>query len=108
MCIRDRCYNSVGTVSLADADGSGVNVFDGVALNAAGTGQGVSILRRGHMYGADLASLAYRALVYVSNTAGGLDTAAGTTSLIVGRVVPLSDSDKTKVLFVTVDPPITA
>lgn len=40
-----------------------------------------------------LAGLAYGALVYASNTAGRLADAAGTVSVVVGRVVPFWSAD---------------
>ena len=91
--------NSSGKAGVADANGSGTDTFRGIALRTVGAGQGVSVLKRGHIYGYTLSG-AYDSLVYVSNTAGSLADAAGSTSLIVGRVVPLSDGSLTKVLYV--------
>lgn len=91
---------SAGKVNLADADGSGTTYFRGIALNGAGAGQAVSVLLRGAVYGFTLSGANYDAKLYVSNTAGALADAAGSTSLVVGRVMPLADKDLTKVLFV--------
>lgn len=91
---------SAGTYGLADANASGKEQVRGIFLQAGGAGQGVSLLTRGHVGGFDLSGLAYDALVYLSNTAGALADAAGTMTVPVGRVVPMSDADKTKVLFV--------
>ena len=91
---------SAGKVDNADANGSGTDTFRGIALSTVGAGQPVSVLKKGHVYGYTLSG-AYDSLVYVSNTAGALADAAGGTSLIVGRVVPLSDTPNyTKVLYV--------
>ena len=90
---------SAGKIGVGDANGSGTDTFRGIALNGGGAGQAISVLKKGHIYGYTLSG-AYDSLVYVSNTAGSLADAAGGTSLIVGRVVPLSDSSYTKVLYV--------
>jgi hypothetical protein len=92
--------NSSGDAALADGDGSGTKQFIGIALNAAGIGQAVSVLRRGEVYGFTLTSLAYGALVYVADAVGTYADAAGTVAIPVGRVQPLSDPSRTKVLLV--------
>lgn len=93
---------SAGKVNLADANGSGTDTFRGIALTGGGAGQAISVLKRGHIYGYSISALAYDAVVYVSNTAGELADGAGSTSLTVGRVVPLSDAGNlTKVLYVS-------
>lgn len=94
--------NASGDVDLADGNGSGTKQFIGIALNAAGIGQAISVLRHGEVYGFSLASIAYGALVYVSDTAGTYDSAAGTVPIPVGRVQPLSDPSRTKVLLVDI------
>lgn len=95
--------NSDGKVDLADANGSGTLQFRGVALKSVGAGQAVSVCKRGHLYGYTVSGLAYDARVYVSNTAGALADAGGGTTVGVGRVVPLSDSSLTKVVYVEAD-----
>jgi hypothetical protein len=92
--------NTSGKGALSDANaGSGAEKAIGLALNAGGAGQGISYLQQGRVYGFDLSSLAYGALVYLSDTAGALADAPSTTNSVpVGRVVPLSNSDLTKVL----------
>jgi hypothetical protein len=92
--------NTSGDAALADANGSGTKQFIGIALNTAGIGQAVSVLRRGEVYGFTLTSLAYGALVYVSDTVGTYDDSVGTVTVPVGRVQPLSDPARTKVLLV--------
>lgn len=91
---------STGKVGLADEDASAEKSYVfGVALNGGGAGQAIDVLRRGHVYGFTVSGLNYALPVSLSNTAGALlDT--GATTNIVGRVVPLSNSDLTKVLFV--------
>jgi hypothetical protein len=91
-------FNSSGKLVLTNTGAGGTALCDGMALEAAGVGQATSLLVRGHVAGLTLAG-AYRALVYGSDTAGGIGDAAGTTSLAVGRILPMSDSDYTKILY---------
>lgn len=95
---------STGKYGLADADASGKQQFRGIILEAAGAGQGTSLLTKGKVWGFDLSSLAYDALVYLADAVGTYVDTAGTMTVIVGRVVPLSDRDLTKVLEINVDP----
>lgn len=93
--------NSDGKLGVADANGSGTLQPLGVALNGGGAGQAISVLKRGFCYGFTITSLAYDAAVYLSDTAGALADAAGSASVIVGRVKALSDSGTpTKVLYI--------
>lgn len=89
-----------GTYGVADANDSGKEQFRGLALEGGGAGQAISILKEGHVYGYDLSGMDYDDLVYLSDTAGKLADAAGTMEVVVGRVVPLTDSSLTKVLYV--------
>ena len=86
-------------LGLADEDAAESSWVWGIALNGGGAGQAISVLRRGHVYGFALSSLAYCAPVSLSATAGALLDTSATTN-IVARCVPLSDSNLTKVLFV--------
>jgi hypothetical protein len=101
--------NSSGKAVLADAndsstDSGSAQQFKGIALEKAGTRQGVSILKRGVVAGFDLSGLAYGAKVYLSDNAGNLATAASATkTVVVGQVTAMSDSDLTKVLYVDAD-----
>lgn len=90
---------SAGKVGVADANASGKQQCRGIALNGGGAGQAISVIKRGHVSGFTLAG-AYDSLAYLSDTAGALADAAGTMSVPVGRVVPLSDASLTKVLYV--------
>lgn len=94
---------ATGKYDIADANDAGKQQFRGVALEAGGADQAVSFLKKGMLYGYDLSGLNYDALVYLSDTAGAFDTAAGTLSVLCGRVVPLSDRDRTKVLYIDAD-----
>jgi len=93
--------NSNGKVDLSDADASATTeVFRGIALKSVAAGQSTSVLVRGTVTGYDLSGVAYGAAVYVSNTTGELSTSAGSTSLIAGYCLPLTDPVMTKCLFV--------
>jgi hypothetical protein len=92
--------NSAGRAALADASAAGTARVIGIALNAAGVGQAVSVLNRGHLEGFTLSGMAYDAAAYLSDTTGALDTVNGTVTVIVGRVWPLSDKALTKVLYI--------
>lgn len=95
---------STGKYGIAGANSSGKQQFRGIILEAGGAGQGLSMVTRGKVWGFDLSTLAYDALVYLSDTLGAYADAAGTMTVIVGRVAPLSDRDLTKVLEINVDP----
>lgn len=91
-----------GKANKADANGaSPINRFRGITLETVGAGQDVDVISQGEIAGFDLSGLAYDAQVFVSDTAGALADAAGTTSLPVGRVHPMNDGAKTKVLRLT-------
>ena len=89
-----------GLLGLADEDASAEASFVwGIALDTAAAGEGVRVLRRGHVAGFTVSALAYALPVSLSNVAGALlDT--GATTNIVGRVVAMTDPAATKVLYV--------
>lgn len=89
-----------GRAALADGSAAGTAGVRGITLRKAGALQPVSCIKEGALAGYDLSGLAYDAQVFLSDTAGELADAAGTVSLVVGRVEPISDSDRTKVLYV--------
>lgn len=95
--------NSSGKAALVDGSSAGTAQFRGVALETVGAGTAVSILKRGKCDGFTLSGVAYDGRVYVSDIAGALADAAGTVSVVVGRVVGLTDSVVTKVLYVDAD-----
>lgn len=83
---------STGKYGVADANVAGKQQARGIALNDAGTGRpGLSILVKGTVAGFTTNMPAYDALVYVSDTAGALGTAAGTLPGPVGRVIAVPD-----------------
>lgn len=95
---------TTGKVGLCDANASGKEQFYGIALKAAAAaGETLKVLIRGEVYGFTLAGN-YASLVYQGDTAGELaDAASATKTVQVGKVVPINDSSKSKVLFVTGD-----
>jgi hypothetical protein len=91
-----------GKVNLADGNGvSPANRFRGVTLQTVKAGQDVDVIIDGEVAGYDLSGLPYDAPVYVSDNAGMLADAPGTTSLLAGRVHGMNDGAKTKVLRLT-------
>ena len=65
-----------------------LGVTVGGVANIAGMPQ--TVIRKGVIDGYDLSGLAYDAPVYLSDTDGALADAAGTVSVVVGRVIPAS------------------
>lgn len=92
-----------GTADIADANDSGKFQFRGIALQAVAAGQTVDILKRGRVFGYTVSSLSYDDPIYLSDTVGRLSTAAGSTTVICARVVPLNDKDLTKVLYINAE-----
>ncbi len=89
-----------GKAQLGDASAAGTAALRGIALQTVGAGQAFNMCKRGHLEGMGVSGEAYDAPMYLSDTAGSLADAAGTVSLIVGVVAPMTDKDLTKVLFV--------
>ena len=57
-------------------------------MKTVAAGLPVTAIRKGVMDGWDLSALDYDAPVYLSDTDGRLSTVAGTTSVVMGRVIP--------------------
>lgn len=91
---------ATGKVGVADANAAGKQQFRGIALEGGGAGQAISVLHQGEVEGFDVSALNADVLVYLSDTAGGLDTAAGTMAVPVGRVKVMSDPALKKVLYI--------
>lgn len=95
---------TTGKIDLCDANAAGHEQFAGIMLRTVAASESVRVLMRGEVYGFDLSGINYWGLVYQGDTAGSLnDTASGTKTVQVGRVVPLNDSGKSKVLFISAD-----
>ncbi|MCX2728547.1 DUF2190 family protein (plasmid) [Thermomicrobium sp. 4228-Ro] len=81
-------FDTNGRLVRAAADtATNANVV-GIALRDAAAGTAATCVRYGVLdLGNALNALAYGAAVYLGNTAGTLDTAAGTVSVTVGQVI---------------------
>lgn len=94
---------TTGTVAPADATtAGGLYQARGIALNDAGAGQAVSVLKRGRVAGFTVSGMNASAPVFLSETTGALADAApaGTgTTVVVGIVTCMTDKDATKVLY---------
>ena len=90
--------DSNGKLQLADANASGEDELAGLVI--AKQGRGVTVIKRGRVAGFDLSGSSYWDPIFLSDTVGTLSDTAGTNRVMIGRVVPMSDSDKTKVLYV--------
>lgn len=60
----------------------------GVATRTSPSGGALTAIRKGVMDGWDLSALDYDAPIYLSDTDGRLSTVAGSTSVVIGRVIP--------------------
>lgn len=102
------CYvDTAGKAAIGDASVAGTAAVIGINRSEKTTvaNMPAELLRAGKvaLYDANgdniLDGLAYGALVYLSDTAGRLADAAGTVSVVIGRVIPLWDgTTPTKIL----------
>jgi hypothetical protein len=83
-------YNTTsGKIELGNGSSAAEARKGGLALGSVGAGLPVTAVRRGIVdVGEALSGMAFDADVYLSDTDGTLATTAGTTSLVVGTVVP--------------------
>lgn len=92
---------TAGTFGLSANDVNAKDEPRGIALEQGASSQVISMVKQGAIYGVDLSGEAYDGLVYVTSSASGHGGMSDSVvSEIVGRVIPLTDSDKTKVLYV--------
>lgn len=98
-----RIDTTTGGFTNANATTTTENRIFGIALNDTNPAAR-TVVRRGYLDGYDLSGLAFDAPVYLSDTDGRLSTTAGTTTVIVGRVVAgnsnLLGTTADKLLFV--------
>jgi hypothetical protein len=95
---------TTGKFGVADANAAGKQQFRGIALKAAGANGAVTLLKRGHCYGFTVSGLNADVPLYLSDTAGALADAAGTLSVICGRVVAMPNLPTlTKVVYIDAD-----
>lgn len=94
-------HATTGKLALSNAAVSGTAKCHGFALEAGGVNQTITILKKGRLAGF-AASGNYGTDVFLNDTDGVIGDAAGTVSVKVGTVAPLSDNPAapTKVLFV--------
>jgi hypothetical protein len=95
---------ATGKLEVADANGSGnAAQIRGIALNGGGAGDPIGVMKRGFIEGFTVSALAYDLVLYLSDTIGALDDSAGSTTVQVGRILPLPDSPTlTKCVYVDV------
>lgn len=93
--------SSTGRLVKTNAGASGTAKCAGMVLKSAAAGQVVTVIGRGWIGGFS-PSGSYYSDLYASDTAGAVDTAAGTVSLVVGKVMPLPDDygTPTKILYI--------
>lgn len=99
-----RLDTSSGKFTPANGSAAGEARIFGIALKSVAADEPVTAVRKGYLDGWDLSGMNYDAVVYLSDTDGRLDTAAGTVSTVVGRVIPGSATTlgtaMDKILFV--------
>lgn len=100
---------SDGQAGVADAAVAGKHTPAGIAVQIQKQArQTVPIVQEGFVAGYDLSALAFGALVYLDTTGDLADAANGTTSVVVGRVVPTTrpntDGTLQKLLYFSTNP----
>ena len=88
-----------GKADLASAAVAGTAGARGIAMKTVAAGEALTVVTEGEIEGFTITQ-DYDAPLFVSDTAGALADAAGTTSVAVGNVSALSDKDLTKILYV--------
>lgn len=78
---------STGKWTKSNATDSTENRIAGVLVSKDGAGGSGTVVRRGILNGYDLSGLNFGAPIYLSNTDGTLADAAGTTTVLIGRVI---------------------
>lgn len=96
-------FNTAGKAIKADGSAAGTANARGVAMETVGSGQAVSILKRGLCAGFTVAALNADVQVFISDTAGKLADAGGTVAVPAGRVAIMLDKDNTKVVYFDFD-----
>lgn len=95
--------NSDGKWAVSDANDAADDQCHGIAITSAASGGSFDYIVRGTIEGYTLTSVGYGSLVYVSNTVGSLDTAAGSTTIAVGKGIPTGETGNIqKLLYVDI------
>lgn len=93
-----------GLVKLTDIDTAATAAkFIGLALAPISAGEAGTFIWDGSVAGFDLSGLQYGAQVFLSVNPGALADTDGAAGGPVGRVLPMSDRDLTKVLYIKAD-----
>ena len=95
--------DSNGKLQLSNGGAAATAMALGVCVTDGQAGEPVAVVKRGKVGGFTISGLAYGAFVYISDTAGKLEDAAGTKSNVVGRVIPSSETTPQKQLYVDFD-----
>ena len=91
---------AAGTLALADANAAGLLQAIGVALHGGVTGDAISVMKKGLLYGFTITT-DRGTHVWLSNTPGALADAAGGVAQPVGRITSLPDKPNyTKIMYV--------
>ena len=93
---------TTGKLLNANAAAAATAAFAGFALSSGAAGQAIDVLVRGEFAGYDVSGMTVGDPAYLAD-GGGLDTAAGTTSVVTSRVIPMTDNALTQVLYVNAD-----
>jgi hypothetical protein len=75
-------------VSASSADVPGTSHVVGILLTGGIAGDYATVLEKGEIEGFDLSALSFGNRVFLSGTAGAIDTATSGTEQVVGRVYP--------------------
>jgi hypothetical protein len=78
---------TTGKWILADASAAGTTPAYGMAVKSVPAGMAVTAIRRGVVEGFLLTDQDYGEQVFLSDTAGGIADAVGTTSSVIGEVI---------------------
>ena len=92
-----------GAFGVADANVAAKAQPRGIALQGGGAGEVVDLLAEGEVEGFTLTSLDYDAVLYLSDTAGALNDAAGSVTAAIARVAGDTSKDRNKFLYVFCD-----
>lgn len=82
-----RLDTTAGTFTNGNGSSAGEARVYGIATRTVVAGEAVTAIRRGIMDGFNFTSQAYDAAIYVADTDGRLGDAAGTVSVVAGRVI---------------------
>lgn len=96
---------TAGGVNLADANAAGARQQPcGIAMNDAAIGQAVTVHYHGPLWGYDVSALTPGVSLFLSDNAGEVaDTASGTKTVRLGRVIQTSAKSLDKYFFVDTD-----